>query len=94
MGKLIGRLTKSKQEPHEPIPMHGDGAEKAERHGGAMLAAEYHGKLCAVCQQKLGKLRDIVTLSYHSRLLPAVKFTHHLPPAIAITQVTFPDPVR
>ena len=27
------RLTKSKQEPHEPIPMHRDRAEEAKRHG-------------------------------------------------------------
>ena len=50
MGKLIGRLTKSNQEPHEPIPMHGDGAEEAERHGGVMLVMEHCGKLCAVHQ--------------------------------------------
>ena len=49
-GKTNWRLTKSKQEPHEPIPMHRDGAKEAERCRGAMLAVEYHGKLHVVCQ--------------------------------------------
>ena len=38
------------QEPHEPIPMHGDGAEEAKRHRGAMPATEHHGKLQVVYQ--------------------------------------------
>ena len=49
-GKLIGRLTESKQELCEPIPMRRDGAKEAERCRGAMLAAGYHGTLHAVRQ--------------------------------------------
>ena len=66
MGKLIGRLTKSKQELREPIPMHGDRAEEAERCGGAMLATEYCGKLCMVHQRRLGRLRNITGIPHPS----------------------------
>ena len=39
--------------------MHGDGAEEAERCGGAMPAAEHHGKLCVVQQWRLGRLWNV-----------------------------------
>ena len=59
MGKLIGRLTESKQELHEPIPMHRDGAKEAKRCRGAMLAMGYCGKLRVVHQQRLGRLQNV-----------------------------------
>ena len=59
MEKLIGRLTKRKQELHELISMHRDGAKEAERCGGAMLAVENCGKLHVARQQRLRRLWDL-----------------------------------
>ena len=56
MGKLMGRLTKRKQELRKPITMHRDGAEEAESRRGTMLAVEHCGKLHVMCQQMLGGL--------------------------------------